>query len=626
MAETVRQLLTTDEEVLVEHLVRELTTYRADMRRLEAQTPLGKLHADNQASARNLLHYLALRRHDIRQVQEDLASLGLSSLGRAESCVLANITAVLRLLHAWLQRPYELAEKEAAPLGYYRGKELLGCRTEALLGPRPEKRGVRIMVTMPSEAAEDPDLVHEMVASGMDCMRINCAHDQPEAWSRMIVHLRQAERSLGKRCRVLMDLAGPKLRTGPIEAGPRVLKVRPQRDELGRVIAPARIWLTAAEEPAPPPAPANACIPVPRDWLVDCRPDQRLVLRDARDAKRTWKVRRVVDGGCWVETVKTTYVATGLPLRRRASPKGKKTIIGELPARERYLLLKPKDTLILTRELQPGHPARHDAAGKLLSPARIGCTLAEGFSDVRPGEPIWLDDGKIGGVIQAVMPDEIHVLITHAQEDGAKLRANKGINLPDSTLHTPSLTPKDLQDLPFLASHADLIALSFVRTAADVHGLLEQLTRLGGKPVGIVLKIETRQAFAKLPQLLLAAMRSPLVGVMIARGDLAIEVGYERLAEVQEEILWICEAAHVPVIWATQVLESLAKSGLPSRAEVTDAAMAERAECVMLNKGPHITRTVRALDNILQRMGAHQLKKRALLRPLHVADLFVDPE
>jgi pyruvate kinase len=103
-------------------------------------------------------------------------------------------------------------------------------------------------------------------------------------------------------------------------------------------------------------------------------------------------------------------------------------------------------------------------------------------------------------------------------------------------------------------------------------------------------------------------------------------VGYERLAEVQEEILWICEAAHVPVIWATQVLESLAQSGLPSRAEVTDAAMAERAECVMLNNGPHITRTVRALDNILQRMGAHQLKKRALLRPLNVAGLFADPE
>ena len=106
---------------------------------------------------------------------------------------------------------------------------------------------------------------------------------------------------------------------------------------------------------------------------------------------------------------------------------------------------------------------------------------------------------------------------------------------------------------------------------------------------------------------------------MIARGDLAIECGYERLAEVQEEILWICEAAHVPVIWATQVLENLAKSGQPSRAEITDAAMGERAECVMLNKGPHILEAVDVLDDILRRMQAHQTKKQAMLRELRLA-------
>ena len=110
---------------------------------------------------------------------------------------------------------------------------------------------------------------------------------------------------------------------------------------------------------------------------------------------------------------------------------------------------------------------------------------------------------------------------------------------------------------------------------------------------------------------------------MIARGDLAIECGYERLAEVQEEILWICEAAHMPVIWATQVLETLAKAGLPSRAEVTDAAMSVRAECVMLNKGPYIVESLETLDNILCRMEAHQKKRVATLRPLHVANAMV---
>jgi pyruvate kinase len=106
---------------------------------------------------------------------------------------------------------------------------------------------------------------------------------------------------------------------------------------------------------------------------------------------------------------------------------------------------------------------------------------------------------------------------------------------------------------------------------------------------------------------------------MIARGDLAVECGWERMAEVQEEILWLSEAAHVPVIWATQVLENLAKKGQPSRAEITDAAMAERAECVMLNKGPHLLKAIETLDDILDRMQAHQQKKTSMLRNLVVA-------
>jgi pyruvate kinase len=106
---------------------------------------------------------------------------------------------------------------------------------------------------------------------------------------------------------------------------------------------------------------------------------------------------------------------------------------------------------------------------------------------------------------------------------------------------------------------------------------------------------------------------------MVARGDLEVEVGFERLAEVQEEILWVCEAAHVPVVWATQILEGLAKTGAPSRAEVTDAEMGQRAECAMLNKGPHIVETTRFLSDILSRMGSHSRKRRATLRRLGIA-------
>jgi pyruvate kinase len=285
--------------------------------------------------------------------------------------------------------------------------------------------------------------------------------------------------------------------------------------------------------------------------------------------------------------------------------------------------LKLGDTLVLTKSLEPGRPAARDHQGKLTRPAQIGVSLSEFFDGVRPGEAIWLDYGTIGGVIRNVSPEEVSVEITQARTSGERLGPEKGINVPESTLGLSSLTKKDLEALKFVAKNADIVSYSFVRTEADVLELQSRLADLGAEGnLGIILKIETREGFDQLPRLLLAAMRSRAVGVMIARGDLAVECGYQRLAEVQEEILWICEAAHTPVIWATQVLESLAKNGIPSRSEITDAAMGERAECVMLNKGPYIVAAVRILDDILRRMRTHHEKKRSMLRKLHVADAF----
>ncbi len=168
--------------------------------------------------------------------------------------------------------------------------------------------------------------------------------------------------------------------------------------------------------------------------------------------------------------------------------------------------------------------------------------------------------------------------------------------------------------------HADLVAVSFVRSATDVERAITALDALGANRLGLVLKIETAQGFRELPSILLAAMRRVRLGVMIARGDLAVEVGFERMSEVPRQILALSEAAHVPAIWATQVLETLAKTGQPSRAEITDAAAAERAECVMLNKGPHVAEAIRALDDILGRMGEVQRKSRTLMRRVHSWD------
>jgi pyruvate kinase len=217
------------------------------------------------------------------------------------------------------------------------------------------------------------------------------------------------------------------------------------------------------------------------------------------------------------------------------------------------------------------------------------------------------------------VPDGVVVRITHAREKGAKLRADKGINLPDTKLEIPALTPDDREHLPFVAGNADIVGLSFVQSPDDVASIEHELQRLGARDLGLVLKIETKRGFDALPALLVHALSGRRCGIMIARGDLAVECGYERLAEVQEEMLWLCEAAHVPAIWATQVLERLSKKGMPTRAEVTDAAMSERAECVMLNKGAHVVDAVRVLDDILRRMESHQYKKTPGLRRLSVS-------
>lgn len=607
--------------VHLDKVVEELGHIRRDMLKLEEECApsIGELHQTYHRSAVNLLHYLALRRHDVRSLQDKLAALGLSSLGRSEAHVMASIDAVLRILCRIAEIP--LFEPRNGVISFSDGKALLDQHTESLFGSKPGSRRVRIMVTMPSEAADDYLLVRELLADGMDCMRINCAHDNPAAWERMIKNLRRAKRELGKKCRILMDLGGPKLRTGPVEALPQVIKWRPHRDRFGKVVEPARIWLTPAEGDDRADVPADASLPLPHEWLAGLHAGDVVEFRDTRGAARTLRIVGEVGPSRWGESMQTAYVTSDTTMYRRLS--GTKHKMGpregkvaELPPVEIPILLKKGDTMILTRELCRGKSAHYDQRGKLLSPAMICCTLPEIFSQVRPGERIWLDDGKIGGIIRSVNSGRIKVEITNVRPQGGKLGAEKGINLPDSKLTFSALTGKDIEDLRFIARHANMVGMSFIQDVEDVHKLQALLAELGEPNLGIVLKIETKRGFEMLPDLLLAAMRSHVVGVMIARGDLAVECGYERLAEAQEEILWLCEAAHVPAIWATQVLETLARSGRPSRAEITDAAMGERAECVMLNKGPHIGEAIKALDNILQRMETHQSKKSSMLRQL----------
>lgn len=606
-------------------LLAELEALKDELKEIEQHYAPQLQHISplHQKDAINLIHYLSLRRRDMRDLQARLAAVGLSSLGRMESHVLSHLNAIINLLDCLLGK--KAIAGICVPVAATEDLTKLESNTNQLFGKPPAHRRVRIMVTLPAETANDYSLIKDMLVNGMDCARINCAHDSPDVWLRMIEKIHQARRETGKPCRIMMDLGGPKLRTGDIVNGPPVLKWKPQRDVYGKVTFPARIWLYPEADGNTMLAEADANVPVQGDWLANVKKRDVIELTDARGSVRTLQVTDKIGRGCWAESYQTVYLKPGTTLSllrlsasghaRRAGYTG---MVGALPSMPETIRLHTGDSLVITREQLPGKPAQFDGNGHLLQSASIACTLPEVFQTLQPGERILIDDGRIGGIIRSVCMQKLVVEITQARESGEKLLADKGINLPDSQLALSGLTPLDIEHLEFVVQHADMIGLSFVRQSSDILQLQEHLQRLkSGRKPGIVLKVETRAAFENLPELLLTLLRSDNAGLMIARGDLAVECGYERLAEMQEEILWLAEGAHLPVIWATQVLEGLSKTGKPSRAEISDAAMGECSECVMLNKGTHIIKAIQSLDDILHRMQSHQQKKSALLRRLH---------
>jgi pyruvate kinase len=461
------------------------------------------VHPAYAGSARNLLAYLALRQHDLRSVQQPLEELGVSHVGHAVPHVEATLHSVRRLLQLTLGRK---AETHHVSLTCRRANTLHAEHTAQLFGGR-RLNGTRIMVTVSDDAVADVRRFAALMTGGMNVVRINCAMGGPETWEPLITQVRKASRGTGRTCQVLMDLGGPKLRTGPIA------------------------------------------------HISGIRESQKIPL-------------------------------------------------------------KPGDELVIHREPLPGERAVVDRYGRCLHPAHISCTFPGIFSCVRSGDPLFLDDGIIEGVVRKVSPGAMCVKILRTPGVSANLRADKGINLPSTGGLPAGLTRRDLHHLRFVAEHADIVSLSFVHGPDDVRDLLAALRRLHAEHLGVVVKIETQQAYRCLPAIVLAAMHHPATGLLIARGDLAVECGWEHLARIQEEILMCAGAAHMPVFIATQVLEKLAKKGIPSRAEILDAAQAGRADCVMLNKGPHVLAAVRMLKKILSSSAVYRHGSVPLLPPL----------
>jgi pyruvate kinase len=614
--------------VAFEAIGHQLARIEEHLRQIEAkfEPVLVGVHPEWVESARNLVHYAALRQHDLRELQLLLQQHGLSSLGRSESFVMASLLEVrMRVAEALLARGKleqaelaRVAQPRADALSWQTAEFLLHAHTHDSFGAKPEGRHVYVMVTAPEAAEADRVWLARMLRAGMNVLRINTAHEGTTEWARILNSLRHARRETGLECRVLMDLAGPKIRTGRIAGDVRVATWKPGRDGLGRVVEPAAVVMRPASTPGA--TTDEAALLLDDDWFADLRVGDVIRFRDTRDKSRTFVIRRVGQTEVVAETSQRAYVVEKTQLIHercdRILRRGHAQIAGPSKA---AVPLSAGDLLVLTGRDVEGHGARLDADGRVKNPALIACTLPQALASVAVGHRVLFDDGAIDGVVERVEGGDVHVRVRRTSRPVVKLRAEKGINFPDSELSVPPLTADDREHLSFVARHADMVGLSFVRSPEHVRMLHDALDAVGHRDVGIVLKIETKAGFENLPLILLEAMRRPPLAVMIARGDLAVELGFERLAEVQEEILWLCEASHVPAIWATQVLDTLARTGVPSRAEVTDAAASVAAECVMLNKGVHVEDAVRALVDILRRMERHRYKKRSIFRKLHIS-------
>lgn len=460
----------------------------------KAKKTIASVHPHQKPSVTNLVHYLTLRRRDLRHLQDDLHHAGLSSLASAESHIFRQIQAVLQRLGS------KMPENGLSETDANIGKKLLEGRATALFGPKTDPEIPHLMVTFQTSFATDFGAVKDLVDGGMNIGRINCAHDTPREWQAMISNVKKAARKTGRPCKIYMDLAGPKIRT--------------------------------------------------------------VILGKGRK-------------------------------------KGRLKMVENEP-----FFLAESDAVF-------------DKNEKVL-----GCTLAGVVKDLRPGDRVLFDDGLFEATVETPGEKIATLRTTRISAAEPKLKPEKGINFPDTELTVRCLTDYDKSVLPFAQKHADILGFSFVRSVADVAELQDLMSNNAGKKLPIVLKIETAEAVQNLPALLVQAMAEPLFGVMIARGDLAAEIGFERMSEVQEEILWVCEAAHAPVIWATQVLETLNKSGIATRSEVSDAVRAAQAECVMLNKGKYLLTALATLRDILQRSGGHHSKKRYIFRPLQIAERF----
>ncbi|HJS64344.1 MAG TPA: pyruvate kinase [Nitrososphaeraceae archaeon] len=586
----------------------------------------------------NLLCYLVLRKRNIEQLQLRLAEDGLSSLGRLEDHVLISIEQILKH-YGYVINSNTTLEK----INQDDAQVIITNRSRLLLGRPRDNRTTRIMVTVDIGIAHQPQLLEELLKNGMDIARINCAYDTEQNWKMIIESIRNTEDRLiqsghgvGRKCRIVMDLAGPKIRIKQTSLGTGPLKITVPKDTYGRSVKLVEGFFDCEAEYTE----RTNLIGVPESFVIsvsdgkqeltELEVGERLLFYDSRGKYRMMTVlEKVSKTRTRVGIDKSVYLDEGLIIHRekyfvnkfyiknkedntnlcpypREIQRG--IVIGTIKPHPIDLEVKAGDKILINKKEFNENSNLFEGYG------RISCTMPEVLSKVEIGHRVLIDDGKIDAKVISTNDQYLELEITYPSDKTAKIQSEKGLNFPDSNLDIPAITSQDIKDLKFIVKNATAVGISFAHSPEDVRNLYDELVKLGNTDFGVIAKIENRNAVHNLGKILLTGLSLPKFGVLIARGDLAVEMGFENLSLIQEDILCLCEAAHVPVILATQVLETLAKSGLPTRAEITDAARGHRAECVMLNKGKFIVEAVKILSLLLKTEQQHNIKKRQIFR------------
>jgi pyruvate kinase len=589
-------------------LIERLWRLRAAM--LAAQATLAQPgHATPETSGtalesqRNLVHWLTWSANGGPSLDPLLLSLGLAPLAQSPAHVMASLDKVLGLLHGWTQRPLP-QQAHCDAVGRSRAHDLLRANRARLLGPEPVGRALHLGASLLPNHASVPLWPSQLVRAGLDLAGLRCTGPDTGQWLRLATHLRQAAQDAQRPLHLLAELAGTSLHTGAWVAQMPVLKLKPTKDALGRVLHPAQLRLRPFHSSASMPG-VDASIGVWEEWLGRLKAGSVIAFEDARGAKRQLRVTQCDALGAVAECSQTAYLTgeTVLCLEGGSKRKQYTTLVCQIDGATPSIRLKVGDLLRLVANVaelpaEVGADAESDPAP--LEPPQLMFPMPEVMEQAGTGQRVVFDHGRLHGVIVRKDAGLLDVEITHSAEGGERLSGPVPLDLPDTLLHLPVLSSADRAALPQVLEWANLLCAPNLVRPEQVAALRQALAELGHENMPLAIRVADRQAFEHLPDNLLAAMAQSPVLVLVDSERLAMACGIDGLPQVHHHIRQWASAAHAPVAFVSQAMHTLSQTGVPSRAEVAQAGLPLPADAVVLPHGPFLPQAIQALDQSLK--------------------------